>query len=160
MRNSDKKKMPANGQAAPRPLLPGDTDEWVRMRVALWPESSSAELAEEARTFFDETDPVAVLVSPRLEGGLCGFIELSIRPWTEGCRSRGVGYIEGWYVDPDVRQMGVGCDLVRAGEEWARSRGCTEMASDAVIDNAVSIAAHGALGYEQVERVVRFRKDL
>jgi len=38
--------------------------------------------------------------------------------------------------------------------------GLTEMASDAEIDNRVSIRAHRALGYAEEARVVGFRKDL
>ena len=35
-----------------------------------------------------------------------------------------------------------------------------EIASDAVLENADGIAAHLALGYEEVERVVCFRRSL
>ena len=34
------------------------------------------------------------------------------------------------------------------------------MASDALIDNAISIEAHARLGYREVERLVHFAKDL
>jgi hypothetical protein len=34
------------------------------------------------------------------------------------------------------------------------------LASDALTDNAVSIEAHAALGYREVERLVHFTKDL
>jgi aminoglycoside 6'-N-acetyltransferase I len=34
------------------------------------------------------------------------------------------------------------------------------MASDCEIDNAVSFRAHTALGYEEVERIICFRKAL
>jgi aminoglycoside 6'-N-acetyltransferase I len=50
--------------------------------------------------------------------------------------------------------------LVEAAESWARSKGCLWMASDALIDNAVSIVAHGRLGYREVERLVHFAKEL
>jgi aminoglycoside 6'-N-acetyltransferase I len=50
--------------------------------------------------------------------------------------------------------------LVAAAEEWARSKGCVEMASDTEIDNQVSHTAHGRLGYEEVERLIHFRKPL
>jgi aminoglycoside 6'-N-acetyltransferase I len=49
---------------------------------------------------------------------------------------------------------------VRAAEEWGRAQGCTEFASDALIENVVSIAAHRALGFTEIDRVVTFRKDL
>ena len=35
-----------------------------------------------------------------------------------------------------------------------------ELASDALIDNAVSHGMHRRLGFEETERVVYFRKDL
>ena len=87
-------------------------------------------------------------------------MEASIRPWAIGCEARPVGYIEGWYVDGDVRRRGVGRALVEAAEAWARSKGCRQMASDAELWNDVSHQAHGALGYREVARLVLFKKDL
>jgi aminoglycoside 6'-N-acetyltransferase I len=79
--------------------------------------------------------------------------------FAEGTDSRSVGYVEGRYVDPDVRRHGIGRSLV-AAEAWALSKGCRQMASDALIDNAVSIESHARLGYREVERLVHFAKDL
>ncbi len=103
---------------------------------------------------------VAVWIAERPSGGLCGFLEASIRPYAEVSEAQPVGYIEGWYVDPDVRRHGVGRALVVAAEEWVRSLGCRQMASDAEIENGVSIEAHVAIGYREVGRVVHFSKDL
>ena len=47
-----------------------------------------------------------------------------------------------------------------AVEDWARARGYTEMASDALLDNSVSHAWHSAQGFDEVERIVVYRKDL
>jgi len=47
---------------------------------------------------------------------------------------------------------------VQAAEAWARKQGLKEIASDTQIDNTVSIQAHKVLGYEEVERLVCFRK--
>jgi len=65
-----------------------------------------------------------------------------------------------FYVRIGHRRRGVGAALIRAGEHWARARGYTELASDALLDNTVSRQAHQRLGYEEVERIVTFRKDL
>src|SRR5207244_13259137 len=97
---------------------------------------------------------------PRPAGGLCGFVELSLRPWAEGCGTSPVGYIEAWYVDPDVRRRGIGRALFAAGEAWARERGCTEMGSDAELWHVVSQAAPRALGYREDVRTVAFAKRL
>ena len=78
----------------------------------------------------------------------------------EGCTISPVAYIEGWYVDPDLRRRKVGSQLVFAAEEWAKGQGFTEIASDTQIENAISITAHTALGYAEVDRIVCFRKRL
>ena len=71
-----------------------------------------------------------------------------------------VAYLEGWYVDPDVRRDGLGSRLLRAAEAWARANDFAEMASDAELHNETSLTAHSALGFEEVERQVCFRKTL
>jgi aminoglycoside 6'-N-acetyltransferase I len=105
-------------------------------------------------------EALGAFVAEQAAGRLGGFIELGLRKYADGCDTSPVGYIEGWYVDPNLRQQGVGAALVRAGEEWARTQGCTEMASDCLLDNEVSFRAHLAVGYEEAERLVHFRRTL
>jgi aminoglycoside 6'-N-acetyltransferase I len=49
---------------------------------------------------------------------------------------------------------------VEAAETWARLRGFTEIASDTQLANHLSQDAHAALGFEEAERLVSFRKSL
>lgn len=56
--------------------------------------------------------------------------------------------------------IGVGGALLAAAEAWARGKGCAEMSSDCLLANDVSLAAHRALGYEETERLIHFRKVL
>jgi aminoglycoside 6'-N-acetyltransferase I len=137
-----------------------DWSEWLRMRLALWPELPPEQHQQEMGQIFRDTERQAVLVYQREAGGLCGFLEASLRDYAEGCETSPVGYIEGWFVDSDQRRSGVGGLLVRAAEAWAATKGCREMASDCLIDNQVSLTAHLSLGFEEVERVILFRKDL
>lgn len=151
-----------------RPVFRPDRDEWVRMRIALWPDDGADQHATEVATFFDSgafawSEPLLawkVFVAERPAGGLCGFVEVSIRPFVDGCASWPVGYIEGWYVAPDVRQHGIGKRLVEAAERWAVAYGCPEIASDAQLDNAVSHSAHAVIGFSESGRLVHFRKSL
>ena len=95
-----------------------------------------------------------------LAGRIVGFLELDFRPYAPDCRSSPVPFIEGWYVEPAWQRRGIGRALVEAAEVKARDMGYTEIASDAEQGNADGIAAHRALGYEEVERVVCFRRSL
>ena len=95
----------------------------------------------------------------RVDGKACGFLEASIRPFVEDCDSDNVGYLEGWFVDPEYRRHGLGRALVSAAEEWARERGATEMASDAEIGNDQSLIAHMRLGTRKLRGLYTFEKS-
>ena len=142
-----------------RRARPQDHAEWLRMRRALWDDCPDDQQVREMEEILG-SDIEIVFVAEWADGGLCGFLEAATRSRANGCDSTPVGYIEGWYVDEDVRHRGVGRVLVEAAESWARSKGCRQMASDAELRNEVSHHAHGALGYQETARLVLFKKDL
>ena len=144
-----------------RPVTPADAAAWLRMRHALWPDESD-DHAREIEQFFAGRlrEPMAVLFAVDEHDRPVGFAELNIRPYAEDCETDRVAYLEGWYVEPDARRLGVGRALVAAAENWGRARGCTEFASDALLDNAVSAAAHLALGFEETVQIRCFKKRL
>jgi aminoglycoside 6'-N-acetyltransferase I len=144
-----------------RAATAGDASQWAALRSALWPHG----------------DPLAVLLAeiPRMlaaarlmnfvavdaAGALIGFAEVSLRhDYVNGADTSPVGFLEGWYVAPAWRKQGVGRALVDAVVQWTRAQGCTEFASDALLDNTLSYRAHLACGFEETERVVYFRKHL
>jgi aminoglycoside 6'-N-acetyltransferase I len=129
------------------------------MRIALWPGSRDDHHVD-VRRYFQQPDGRTRTFVAEDDGRLVGFLELDQRKYAPGCQSSPVPFIEGWYVDPEARRRGVGRALVKAAEDWARAAGFTEIGSDAESENADSIAAHGALGYMEVERVVCFRRAL
>jgi aminoglycoside 6'-N-acetyltransferase I len=145
-----------------RSVESGDAESWTDMRHALWPEGSVEEHREDVDRFFEghRREPQQVLLAIDHQRGALGFVELSIRNIVDGCGTDNVGYLEGWYVKPSARRQGVGRSLIRAAEQWASERGCLELGSDALIENAVSLDAHKALGFEEVSRVCTFRKAL
>lgn len=147
-----------------RPITPSDRAEWLRLLLGLHPELPQADHVPSidaflASTPIDELIPSAVFVAERPDGRLGGFLELSLRNYAEGCLGD-TPYVESWYVDEDLRGTGVGRALMEAAEKWARDRGFTDLASDALLENRLSHAAHEALGFEVVERIVVFRKTL
>jgi aminoglycoside 6'-N-acetyltransferase I len=144
-----------------RLLGPHDLRSWCGMRQALWPEAAAQDLIREAEAYLDGAGPLqAVFLAEGPAGELLGMLELSLRSYAEGCRGAPVPYVEAWYVVPEARRRGVGRDLLAASEAWSGARGYAEIASDALLDNLVSERAHRALGFEEVERAIHFRKDL
>ena len=138
-----------------REVRAGEAAAYQRMRLALWPDCDIGEI----QPWLARSD-ATTFVAERPDGSLCGFVEVGTRPYAEGCNSSPVGYVEGWWVDEDVRRAGVGRSLLHAAEEWALRQGYREMGSDALLDNLTSHAAHQRCGYEEVERLVMFRKTL
>jgi len=125
------------------------------MRTALWPDQTESDMA----AWLARTD-TAVLVAERTSASLCGFVEVGERSNADGCESSPVAYVEGWYVDPDVRRQRIGARLIEAAESFARSRGYRELASDTEWHNVISQQAHRRLGFEELDRVVLYRKVL
>lgn len=140
-----------------------DAATWLELRCALWPDAPAGEHRDEIARFFlgdFPREPWTVLLAEDERGRAVGLAELSIRPYAEGCRSRRVAYLEGWFVRPEARARGVGRALVAASEDWGRAQGCVEFASDIDPANRLSEAAHRALGFEDAGVVRCFRKDL
>ena len=151
-----------------RPAQSDDRIAWLGLRRQLWPDGTEPQHAADISRFFDtprrgpgampEQVFIAVLIGKVTQ--VVGFAEVSRRAYAEGCETSPVGFLEGWYVIAARRRQGIGRALVDASEAWARANGCREFASDAVADNALSATAHRALGFEEVEVIRCFRKDL
>lgn len=136
-----------------------DKSGWIRMRQGLWSDAPLEYLTFDLDDLLSDDD-AAIFVASTADGELVAFIEAGLRDYGEGCETSPVGYIEAWYVDPHVRGQKLGRELARVAEQWAREKGCTEMASDTWLENDVSIAAHLRMGYEEAERLVHFVKRL
>lgn len=150
----------ANGNFQVRPLRETDLNEWLRLRRILWDATPENDHRDEMLDIIEHPDSQFVIVSENGEGRLVGFLEVSIRPFVEDCNTDHVGYLEGWFVEPSYRRLGLGGEMVKQAEQWARQKGCEEMASDAEFGNELSVAAHGNLGYSETSRLVHFRKEL
>jgi aminoglycoside 6'-N-acetyltransferase I len=129
------------------------------MRTLLWPHADPEGLARELDSILQDAR-TPVFVAERPGGGLCGLLEAGTRPYADGCDTSPVGYIEGWYVDADLRGTGIGRLLVAEAEDWAREQGLHEMASDTAIANESGLRAHLALGYKEMEHLIHFAKAL
>jgi aminoglycoside 6'-N-acetyltransferase I len=142
-----------------RPGTAADAAQWAPLRQALWPDEDAVQLAAEIADMLACGTVGFLAFDDR--GTAIAFAEATLRhDYVNGTESSPVGFLEGWYVAPPWRGRGVGRALVAAAEAWSREQGCREFASDALLDNNASLAAHVACGFEETERVVYFRKRL
>lgn len=151
--------MPVDSCVTVREIIETDRVDWVRLRDALWPDSLSDHQAETRKHFENRSTALLVFVA-EVEGRIVGFVEMDFRPYAPGCATSPVPFIEGWYIEPAWQRRGIGRALIGAAEARAREMGYTEIASDAEQENNDGIAAHRALGFEEVERIVCFRRSL
>jgi aminoglycoside 6'-N-acetyltransferase I len=134
---------------------------WIALRAELWPELT-------VEQHQDDLAKLRAIDSRPLVGFLAlddnkavGFAEAALRrAGVNGCDTLNVAFLEGIWVQPHYRRRGIASALIAATEQWARKIGCTEFGSDALLHNTVSHSMHAALGFEETERVVYFRKRL
>jgi aminoglycoside 6'-N-acetyltransferase I len=132
---------------------------WLALRSALWPKVSEAEHLSGMADAIARRHYVRLAVTSA--GSALGLVEASKRvDYVNGTSSSPVAFLEGLYVVPDARRQGVARTLVESVVKWALEEGCTELASDALIDNGTAHAVHRALGFGETERVVYFQRAL
>ena len=132
---------------------------WLALRVALWPDGSETEhLAAMADTL---ARGHYVRLAVEDSGAAVGFVEASRRvDFVNGTGTSPVAFLEGLYVVPGSRRAGVARALVESAVTWALQQGLSELASDSLLENVEAHAAHRAIGFEETERVVYFRRAL
>ena len=136
-----------------------DAATWRTMREEMYgdvpPEFHDAEMA----LMLASDDRACLLVRDPQEEAV-GFIEVSLRNVVDGCLGGPVGYIEGIYLVPSWRGLGLGPAMIEAAASWFRAQGCRDMATDAEIDNEDAQQFWSELGFEETWRVVHYHKPL
>lgn len=141
-----------------RKALPADSLTLAHLACQMW-ETAPAELEPEFARLTASAEAVCFLAYANDKP--IGFAQCQLRhDYVEGAETSPVGFLEGVYVRPEHHRQGVARQLVKACEDWARSIGCTEFASDCEIDNTESLAFHLAIGFEEVGRTIWFNKKL
>ena len=126
------------------------TRMWDHDAQALADEFAELTASDEAACFLAVDDDQAV-----------GFAQCQLRhDYVEGCHTSPIGFLEGIYVSETHRHSGIAQSLLSACEDWARSLGCTEFASDCEIDNLASLAWHLKSGFSEMSRTIWFAKKL
>ena len=90
-----------------------------------------------------------------------GFAQCQLRrDYVEGTSTTPVGYLEGIFVEEPFRRRGIARELLSACENWARTAGCREFASDCELGNRESLAFHRSVGFSEANRIICFTKKL
>ena len=136
-----------------------DTSILGELASRLWPYHTAVEMEAEMAELLKLDDAAAFLAFE--EETAVGFAQCSLRhDYVEGTSGSPVGYLEGIYVTEPCRGKGIAKDLLNACEDWARTKGCTEFASDCELDNAESLSFHMNVGFQEANRIICFAKKL
>lgn len=131
----------------------------AELACRLWPDNSAEEMRTEFAEIISKSDAACFLAME--EGKAVGFAQCQLRyDYVEGTESSPVGYLEGIYVADDYRKQGIAKLLLSDCESWARTKGCTEFASDCELGNKESLRFHLNVGFEETNRIICFAKKL
>lgn len=139
-----------------------DLEAWAELRAQLWQDMTYSQHLDEAATMLARPSSEFVAFLDVVDGTrISAFAEAALRyDYVNGCKTSPVAFLEGIFVRSEHRGAGIGRNLLKSVQSWAHQQGCSELASDADLDNLTSHAFHRALGFEETERVVYFRKAL
>ena len=130
----------------------------AELACLLWPHHGQEEMTEELAEILANENAAFFLAA---EGEAAGFAQCQLRhDYVEGTESSPVGYLEGIYVMPEHRHRGIARQLLRACEDWAKSRGCGDFASDCELTNTRSLRFHLNTGFREANRIICFVKKL
>ena len=136
-----------------------DAEVLAGLAIQLWADNRPEDLTEEFRSLATKDDAVCFL--KYVDDKPIAFAQCQLRyDYVEGTESSPVGYLEGIFVSEGYRKKGYAAELLSECEKWAKEQGCSEFASDCELDNADSLKFHMALGFEEANRIICFRKDL
>ncbi len=134
--------------------------DWLLLRGEFFPE----DFPGDHQQFLQSLDPAGqftAFVANDEQDQLMGFAEVAIRrDYVNGCQHRPALFLEGIFVRSQFRGQGVARALCNAAAQFGVENGCLEFASDVLIDDHDSLAAHAHLGFAETERVVYFRMPL
>ncbi len=137
----------------------GDSRVLAEMAIQMW----GSHTVEELETEFTETlnDKQSAFFIKYVNNIPVGFAQCGLRTdCVEGTESSPVGYLEGIFVIKDYRNNGYAKELLLTCETWAKNMGCTEFASDCELDNIGSLKFHIAMGFDEANRIICFKKGI
>ena len=136
-----------------------DAEILARLARQMWEDPTLAELEDEFKVITEKEDAACFI--KYVDDVPIAFAQSGLRyDYVEGTDSSPVGYLEGIFVAEKYRKNGYAAELLIECEKWAKEKNCTEFASDCELVNEDSLKFHMALGFEEANRIICFRKDI
>lgn len=131
----------------------------VNLFLELWTDCDYNEELEDCKKILSSENETCFLVKTKKV--YIAFIYVSIRSdYVEGSSHSPTAYIEGIFVQENYRNIGLSRHLLKHVEEWAKHKNCEQLASDTELNNSTSIEFHKKVGFDEVNRIVCFIKNL
>ena len=131
----------------------------AELAIRMWNDNSVQDLEKE----FEELilSDKAVCFIKYVDNTAVGFAQCQIRTdYVEGTDTSPVGYLEGIFIVEAYRRNGYAKELLKECEKWAKEKKCSEFASDCALDNIDSFKFHMAMGFEEANRIICFKKNI
>ena len=131
----------------------------AELAIQMWDDNTVPDLE---KMFEDLTQSdKAVCFIKYVDNTAVGFAQCQIRTdYVEGTDTSPVSYLEGIFIVEAYRRNGYAKELLKECEKWAKEKKCSEFASDCDLDNMDSFRFHMAMGFEEANRIICFKKNI
>ncbi len=131
----------------------------AKLAIEMWRDAALSELEADYAELVSREDAVCFL--KYVEEQPIGFAQCQLRhDYVEGTETSPVAYLEGIFVQEGFRHQGCARELLHECEQWAKRKNCSEFASDCELSNTDSLQFHLAMGFDEVNRIICFKKEL
>ncbi|MCB0665934.1 MAG: GNAT family N-acetyltransferase [Saprospiraceae bacterium] len=132
----------------------------LKMAKKLWADFKEDELQHLLEKSTESQKYRIIIAKNPLEESV-GFSIFSIRTdYVEGADKSPTGYLEGIFVEPEFRKLGIANKFIQLGEKWCKEKGCSQIGSDTWLTDKESRAFHLKVGFWEEEEVVHFLKNI
>ena len=131
----------------------------AELAIQMWNDHTVLDLEKEFENLIQSDKAVCFI--KYVDNTAVGFAQCQIRTdYVEGTQTSPVGYLEGIFVVETYRHYGYAKELLKECEKWEKEKSCTEFASDCELDNVDSLRFHMAMGFEEANRIICFKKNI
>lgn len=131
----------------------------AELAIQMWNDNKVLDLEKEFEELVQSDKAVCFI--KYVDNTAVGFAQCQIRTdYVEGTETSPVGYLEGIFIIEAYRHNGYAKELLKECEKWAKDKMCSEFASDCELDNIDSLRFHMAMGFEEANRIICFKKNI